>query len=148
MYQLSNPATTLKHIQGYSFILRMLQDRAVRQNMFELLMVISWSSPYASSQHLDCQSFGLVSVVRKTKLRDIPIHDICSDLGPFRYLSLPLYAIKWCETKSHFLGCSKTIAWASWQNKQGLTETLLALTNEPSCSSLSTSRRWNDVWLS
>ena len=104
-------------------------------------------SPYASSQHWDCQSFGLVSVVGK-KLRDIPIQDICSDLGPFRYLTLPLYAIKWCETKSHFLGCGKTIAWASWQNTPGLTETLLALTNEPECSSLSTCRSWNYVWLS
>ena len=82
MYQLSNPATTLKQIQGYSFILRMLQDRAVRQTMFELLIhvVVSGSSPYASSQHLDCQSFGLVSVVGGGGggggLRDIPIHDI------------------------------------------------------------------------
>ena len=145
MYHLSNPATTLKHIQGSSFILRMLQGRAVRQTMFELLIAISWSSPYASSQHWDCQSFGLVSVVGK-KLRDIPIQAICSDLRPFRYLTLPLYAIKWCETKSHFLGCGKTIAWASWQNTPGLTETLLALTNEPECSSLSTCRSWNDLW--
>ena len=57
---------------------------------------------YASSQHLDCQSFRWVSVVVK-QLRDIPIHDTCSDLGPFDYLTLPLHAIKWCETTSHFL---------------------------------------------
>ena len=53
MYQLSNNATTIKQIQGYSSILNIMLDMP----MFELLTVISWSSSYASSQHLDCQSF-------------------------------------------------------------------------------------------
>ena len=69
---------------------------------------------YASSHHLDCQSFRWVSVVGQ-KVRDIPIRDICSDIVPFGYLSLPLYAIKWCETTSHFLGCGKKTAWAYQQ---------------------------------
>ena len=70
-------------------------------------------------------------------LRDIPIHDICSDLGPSRSMALPLFhAITGCDTTSHFLGCGKKTAWASWQNTPGLTETLLALTNAPSCFSL------------
>ena len=70
-------------------------------------------------------------------LRDIPIHDICSDLGPSRSMALPLFhAITGCDTTSHFLGCGKKTAWASWQNTLGLTETLLALTNAPSCFSL------------
>ena len=70
-------------------------------------------------------------------LRDIPIHDICSDLGPSRSMALPLFhAITGCDTTSHFLGCGKKTAWASWQNTPGLTETLLALTNAPSCLSL------------
>ena len=68
------------------------------------------------------------------KLRDIPIHDICSDLGPSRYMALPLFhTITGCDTISHFLGCGKKRAGASWQNTPRLTETLLALTNAPSC---------------
>ena len=70
-------------------------------------------------------------------LSDIPIHDIFSDLGPSRSVALPLFrAITGCDTTSHFLGCGKKTAWASWQNTLGLTETLLALTNAPSCFSL------------
>ena len=70
-------------------------------------------------------------------LRDIPIHDICSDIGPSRSVALPLFhAITRCDTTSHFLGCGKKTAWASWQNTPGLTETLLALTTAPSCFSL------------
>ena len=71
------------------------------------------------------------------KLRDIPIHDICSDLGPSRSMALPLFhAITGCDTISHFLGGGKKTAGASWQNTPGLTETLLALTNTSSCFSL------------
>ena len=84
----------------------------------------------------------------REKLREIQIHDIYSDLGPFRYLTLPMYAIKWCEITSHLIGCGKTIACASWQNTPGLTGTLLALINGPSCLSLSTCRSWNDFWFS
>ena len=66
------------------------------------------------------------------KIRDIPIHDICSHLGPSRSLTLPLFhAITGCDTTSQFLGCGKKTAWASWQNTGGLTETLVELTNEP-----------------
>ena len=51
-------------------------------------------------------------------------------------MALPLFhAITGCDTISHFLGCGKKTAWASWQNTPGLTETLLALTNAPSCFS-------------
>ena len=65
-------------------------------------------------------------------LRDIPIHDICSQLEPSRSLALPLFhAITGCDTTSQFLGCDKKTAWTSWQNTPGLTETLVALTNEP-----------------
>ena len=54
MCLLSNHATTLKQIQGYFFILRMHQDRNTMQHMFEQLIAILWSLPYASSQHLVC----------------------------------------------------------------------------------------------
>ena len=58
MYQLSCHVTILNTKQGYPFILRMLQD------MFEPLIVISWSVSYASSQQfVDSQSFGWVSEV-------------------------------------------------------------------------------------
>ena len=99
----------------------MQQDRAPVQPMFELLIVISWSSPYML----------------------LPNTWTVRALGG--YFTLPLYAIKWCETTSHFLGRGKKIAWTYWQNTPGLTETLLALINEPPCSSLSTYRSWNDL---
>ena len=136
MCLLANHATTLKQIQGYFFILRMHQDSDTRQHMLEQLIAISWSLPYASSQHLGLAEFW-VGFGRGKNLRDIPIHDICSDLGPSRSVALPLFhAITGCDTTSHFLGCGKKTAWASWQNTPGLTETLLALTNAPSCFSL------------
>lgn len=70
-------------------------------------------------------------------VRDIPIHDICAHLGPSRSLALPLFhAITGCDTTSHFLGCGKKTAWTSWQNTPGLTETLMALTNNPNLLSL------------
>ena len=48
------------------------------------------------------------------KLRDIPIHEICSNLGPSKSLALPLfYAITGCDTTSQFLVCGKKTAWAS-----------------------------------
>ena len=58
---------------------------------------------------------------------------ICSNLGPSRYLALPLFhAITGCDTTSQFFGCGKKTAWASWQNTTGL----VALTNEPILFSL------------
>ena len=78
-----------------------------RPTMFELLIVISWSSPSPNSWTVR----SLVGLCSGKKLRDIPTHDICPDIGPFRYQIL--YTIKWCETTAHFLGCDKTIAWSS-----------------------------------
>ena len=64
--------------------------------------------------------------------RDIPVHDICSYLGPSTSVALPLFhALTGCDTTSQFLGCGKKTAWASWQNTPGLTETLVALTHDP-----------------
>ena len=71
------------------------------------------------------------------KVRDITIHDICAHLGPSRSLTLPLFhAITGCDTTSQFLGCDTKYAWTSWQNIPGLTETLMALTNNPNLHSL------------
>ena len=61
---------------------------------------------------------------------DIPIHDICSQLGPSLSLALPLFhAITGCDTTSHFVGCGKKTGWMSWQNTSELTDTLMALTH-------------------
>ena len=40
--------------------------------------------------------------------RDIPIHSICSNLGPSKSLALPLcHSLTGCDTISQFLGCGK-----------------------------------------
>ena len=84
-----------------------------------------------------------VSVLGK-KICDIPVHDVSAQLGPSRSLALPLFhAITGYDTTSQFLGCGKKTTWTSWQNTTGLTETLVALTDE-----LSTCRIWNDLLLS
>ena len=71
------------------------------------------------------------------KVRDIPIHDICTNLGPSRCLALPLFhATTGCDTTSHLFGCGKKTAWTSWQNTPGLTESLVTLTNDPQVFSL------------
>ena len=50
--------------------------------------LISWSLAYASSQHFESQSSGWVSEVGWH--RNIPIHNICSYIGPSRHLSFPI----------------------------------------------------------
>ena len=52
--------------------------------------------------------------------------------------------LKGCETTSHFLGCGKKTAWAS---RQKYTRTRCLHWPIVSCSSLSTCRSWNDLWL-
>lgn len=37
---------------------------------------------------------------------------------------------------SHFLGCGKKTAWSAWENTPGLTDTLVALSNDPSLFNL------------
>ena len=67
------------------------------------------------------------------KVRDIPIHEICAQIGPSKSLALPLFhAITGCDTVSHFLGCGKKTAWAAWESTPGLTDTLVSLSNDPS----------------
>ena len=64
--------------------------------------------------------------------RDIPVHTIYSDLGPAKSSALPLFH-SWtgCDTTSQFLGCRKKTAWAAWKNLPELTDTLVALTDNP-----------------
>ena len=66
------------------------------------------------------------------KYRDIPVHDVCQQLGPSTSLILALFhALTGCDTTSHFLGCEKKSAWTAWANIPGFTETLVALTHNP-----------------
>ena len=107
----------------------MLQAKTTIHHMFELLIVIYHGLRHARFfPTLGLPEFGWVSVVGEN-LRDITIQDICSDLGPSRYLILPIfYVIKVCEITPPFVGCGKKTARAYWQNTPGLTETLLTLT--------------------
>ena len=71
------------------------------------------------------------------KYRDIPVHTICSKLGPSRSLALPLFhSLTGCDTTSQFLGCGKKTAWAAWTSMPDLTDTLVALTHNPDIFSL------------
>lgn len=64
--------------------------------------------------------------------RDIPIHTICSNLGTSNCLALPLFhSLTGCDTTSQFLGCGKKTAWAAWSGVPDLTNTLVALTQNP-----------------
>ena len=102
-----------------------------RQHMLEPLTVISSSLPYACSQRLVCWSFGLASGVEKTfaifpSMISAPILDL-PDLLRYHF-SMPSQG----ATQRH---TSLAVA-RRRQNMPGLTETLLALTNAPSCFSL------------
>ena len=69
--------------------------------------------------------------------RDIPIHNICVQLGPSKSLVLPLFhALTGCDTTSHFLGCGKKTAWQAWTCYPNLTETLIDLTQDPTLLTL------------
>ena len=49
--------------------------------------------------------------------RDIPIHDLYSNLGPFKSDALLLFhAISGCDTTSQLLGCGKKTAWGIWKS--------------------------------
>ena len=66
------------------------------------------------------------------KIRDITIHTLSAQLGPEKCLALPLFhAVTGCDTASQFLGCGKKSVWLAWQSTPGLTDTFVALTNEP-----------------
>ena len=66
------------------------------------------------------------------KYRDIPVHTICSNLGPSKSLALPLFhSLTGCDTTSQILGCGKKTAWAAWTSLPDLTDTLVALTQDP-----------------
>jgi hypothetical protein len=66
------------------------------------------------------------------KYCDIPVHVLHSNLGPSKSLALPLFhSLTGCDTTSQFLGCGKKTAWAAWTSLPDLTDTLVALTEDP-----------------
>jgi hypothetical protein len=65
------------------------------------------------------------------RYRDIPIHVLHYNLA------LPLFHIlTGCDTTSKFLGCGKKTAWAAWTSLLDLTDTLVALTEDPTLFSI------------
>ena len=66
------------------------------------------------------------------KYCDIPVHSIYESLGSVRSLALPLFqSLTGCDTTSHFYGCGKKTAWTAWNSTPELTDTLVALTDDP-----------------
>lgn len=69
--------------------------------------------------------------------RDIPVHTICSEIGPSKAKALPLFhSLTGCDTTSQFLGCGKKSAWAAWALVPEMTHTLVTLTQDPSLLTL------------
>ena len=64
--------------------------------------------------------------------KDIPVHELRETLGSSRSRSLPLFLVlSGCDTTSQLLGCGKKTAWAAWNSMPEMTETFLALTDDP-----------------
>ena len=78
------------------------------------------------------------------KYRDIPVHVISSTIGESKSLALPLFhSLTGCDTTSQFLGCGKKTAWAAWNSTPELTDTLVALTNNPDLLSIESTHMQN-----
>ena len=90
-----------------------------------VILAIHWFASLGLSELWVCLGSG-------KKICDIPIHTLPAQLEPPRCLALPLFhAVTGCDTVSHFLGCDKKTAWSAWQSTPELTDTLVALTNNP-----------------
>ena len=62
----------------------------------------------------------------------IPIHAIVNKLGPQKCISLPLFhSYTGCDTSSSFLGIGKKTAWAAWEAYPEITDTFMALAEDP-----------------
>ena len=67
------------------------------------------------------------------KTRFIPIHELCTTLGPSKCMVLPLFhTITGCDQSSSFAGRSKKTAWAVWNIYEELTESLQSVCHCPS----------------
>ena len=69
--------------------------------------------------------------------KDIPIHHISQLLGPQRCKVLPLFhAITGCEVVSAMFGIGKKTAWNAWISYPEVTDTLVAITQDPNSFTL------------
>ena len=69
--------------------------------------------------------------------KDISIHHISQLLGPQHYKVLPLFhAITGCDVLSAMFGIGKKTAWNAWIANQEVTDTLIAITQDPNSFTL------------
>ena len=74
----------------------------------------------------------------------IPVHQVIQSLGPEKYLALSLmHSYTRCDTSLLFLGIGKKTAWAAYEVYPELTETLIALPEEPTLLTIDSNYTWN-----
>ncbi|KAL8620009.1 hypothetical protein ACOMHN_015291 [Nucella lapillus] len=67
------------------------------------------------------------------KDRDIPVHQVAAGMGPCTCKALPLFhAFTGCDVTSSMFGIGKKTAYNAWMAFPEVTDTLVALTNNPS----------------
>ncbi|KAL8579778.1 hypothetical protein ACOMHN_066426 [Nucella lapillus] len=67
------------------------------------------------------------------KYRDIPVHQVAAGMGPCACKALPLFhAFTGCDITSSMFGIGKKTAYNAWMAFPEVTDTLVALTNNPS----------------
>ena len=65
--------------------------------------------------------------------KDIPIHVVANELGHEKCYALPFFhAFSGCDVTSSLNGIGKKTAWNAWTNFQEVTNTMIALTEDPS----------------
>ena len=135
--QVCNRVTTRKQTQGYSYIWHM----HFTHQGHKVAYVRTVDSDVVVLAVRFFRTLGLeqcwVGFGSGKSYRDIPIHNICVQLGPSNSLALPLFhALTGCDTTTHFLGCGKKTAWQAWTCYPDLTETLIDLTQDPTLLTL------------
>ena len=77
-------------------------------------------------------SFGIAN-----KLRNIPIHDVCSTMSSAKAKALPAFhALTGSDNTPFFSGTRKKSAYAKWSTRPELTTTLCHLMDKPETPSL------------
>ena len=68
---------------------------------------------------------------------DIPVHQISQTLGPQNCIALPLFhALTGCDVISALYGISKKTAWNAWQAFLQITDTFIAILQDPTSFTL------------
>lgn len=69
--------------------------------------------------------------------KDIPVHQISQMLGPQHYTALPLFhALTGCDVVSALYRISKKTAWKAWLAFPPVTDTFVAITQDPTSFTL------------